>query len=199
ALPIFEAGMTFAKLRLMLAAEGQWLPVDVPDPDRATVGGALAVDVSGPRRLGRGTFRDWVIGIGFVNDRGEACKAGGRVVKNVAGYDLAKLLIGSCGGLGIITQVTFKLQPLPAASTLVAFSAGDVRATLDTIHASRTRPIAVELLNPAAVTALSGDLPTGWLLLVLFEDQPEAVRWQVGQLGEELARPVSDVPLDLLD
>ena len=92
-----QAGITMAKLQETLAAEGQWLPVDVPNPDQATIGGAVALNKSGPRRYGYGTLRDYVIGISFVTDEGNEVKAGGRVVKNVAGYDLMKLQVGAVG------------------------------------------------------------------------------------------------------
>ena len=112
-----QAGITIAELQTLLAAENQRLPVDVPHADRATLGGALAVNVSGPRRYGFGTLRDYVIGISTVNDEGQEVKAGGRVVKNVAGYDLCKLHIGALGTLGIIT-------PGDAQAAAAARSAG---------------------------------------------------------------------------
>ena len=111
-----QAGISIARLQEILRAERQQLPVDVPLPDRATIGGAIATNASGPRRFGYGTLRDYVIGISVVNDRGEEVKAGGRVVKNVAGYDLMKLYTGSFGTLGIITQVTLKVKPLAEAT-----------------------------------------------------------------------------------
>src|SRR5262249_22812669 len=114
-----QAGLTVAKLQALLAAENQRLPIDVPHAEQATLGGALAANVSGPRRYGFGTLRDYVIGISVVNDEGQEVKAGGRVVKNVAGYDLCKLYVGSLGTLGIITQVTLKLRPQPMAQTLI--------------------------------------------------------------------------------
>src|SRR5205814_7557519 len=114
-----QAGITLARLQELLRAENQRLPVDVPQSERATLGGALAVNVSGPRRYGFGTFRDYVIGITVVNDEGHEAKAGGRVVKNVAGYDLCKLHIGALGTLGIITQVTLKLKPRPEEQALL--------------------------------------------------------------------------------
>ena len=121
----------------------------------ATLGGALAANVSGPRRLGCGTLRDYVIGISFVTDEGHEVKAGGRVVKNVAGYDLMKLHIGALGTLGVITQVTLKVTPRPEEQALVAFglNAASVGPTLDRLHASASRPVAVELLNAAAASA----------------------------------------------
>ena len=110
-----EAGITIARLDEITRAEGLHLPIDVPDPERATLGGAIACNVSGPRRYGYGTFRDYMLGITTVNDRGEEVSAGGRVVKNVAGYDLMKLHTGAMGTLGVITQVTLKLRPVPEA------------------------------------------------------------------------------------
>jgi len=98
-----QAGITMTRLGEILAQENQWLPVDVPLPERATLGGAIACNASGMRRLGFGTFRDYVLGITVVNDRGQEVKAGGRVVKNVAGYDLGKRYAGSLGTLGIIS------------------------------------------------------------------------------------------------
>src|SRR5262249_19160904 len=138
-----EAGVRVARLQQLLAAEGQRLPIDVPRAGEATLGGALATNASGPRRLGFGTPRDYVIGITTVNDRGESTKAGGRVVKNVAGYDLCKLHVGALGTLGVISQVTLKLRPLPESSALVCFGCGDgeLPGILDALHTSRTRPV----------------------------------------------------------
>jgi len=184
-----EAGLPFARLKAMLASQGQRLAVDVPDAERATVGGALAVNVAGPRQLRWGTFRDHVIGITVVNDRGELCSAGGRVVKNVAGYDLAKLYVGSLGAFGVITQVTFKLQPRPMeeAWATCPVPASAVADVLDRLHASAARPAAVELLNPAA----GGRESKGeWCVLLLLED---AVAWQTEQLRRELPFPVEVV------
>jgi FAD/FMN-containing dehydrogenase len=107
----FQAGMTLKELREECAKHGQWLPLD--GPDDATLGGMLATDRSGPRRLGYGTLRDQVLGLQLVNGDGTLRKCGGRVVKNVTGYALEKLYIGSHGTLGLITEVTFKLPPKP--------------------------------------------------------------------------------------
>src|SRR5437588_5750684 len=115
-----QSGITLARLGNVLATENLRLAIDVPNGARATLGGALAVNVSGPRRYGLGTLRDYVIGISAVNDEGQEVKAGGRVVKNVAGYDLCKLYVGSLGTLGIITQVTLKLKPRPDGQALLA-------------------------------------------------------------------------------
>jgi glycolate oxidase FAD binding subunit len=210
-----QAGITLAKLREILAAENQRLPIDVPQPDRATLGGTIAANVSGPRRYGFGTLRDYVIGISVVNDEGQEIKAGGRVVKNVAGYDLCKLYIGSLGTLSIITQVTLKLKPRPEEQSLVVAGCepGALGPLLDEVHRSRTRPVCLDLLNRAAVSyinqqpgnitpkkgtvPLMGEGPSPfsdllperpWLLVIGFEDNQEAVKWQTQQLQDELSR-----------
>ena len=138
-----QAGITVAALQALLAKEGQRLHVDVPAADRATLGGAVAANLSGPRRLGRGTLRDYVIGISFVTDAGDEVKGGGRVVKNVAGYDLIKLHVGALGTLGVVTQVTLKVFPVPEDQTIVTFGIGTaaVGPTLDRLHASASRRI----------------------------------------------------------
>jgi glycolate oxidase FAD binding subunit len=105
------AGMTLGDLQAALQRGGQWLPLD--GPSDSTLGGLLATDRHGPRSLGCGTLRDFVLGMTIVNGDGVLRKCGGKVVKNVTGYPLEKLYIGSLGTLGILTEVTFKLRPLP--------------------------------------------------------------------------------------
>src|SRR5262249_27524736 len=114
-----EAGMTLADLQRALADRGQWLPLDPPCADRLSIGALLAASPSGPRRFGYGTVRDYVIGLTAVLADGRVIHSGGNVVKNVAGYDLMKLFIGSRGSLGVITEVTFKLRPIPEVETFV--------------------------------------------------------------------------------
>jgi glycolate oxidase FAD binding subunit len=188
-----QAGIRVAALQQLLAAENQRLPIDVPRADRATLGGILAANTSGPRRYGFGTLRDYVIGITVVNDEGHEVKAGGRVVKNVAGYDLCKLYVGSLGTLGIITQVTLKLRPRPEEQALVIVPCAEdrVESLLDQLHRTRTRPVVLDLLSPAAVRGLNRQagaaLPEGaWVAVVGFEDNFAAVRWQVHQVVKEL-------------
>jgi glycolate oxidase FAD binding subunit len=187
-----QAGLTVARLQGLLAGEGQRLPIDVPRPEQATVGGIVAANVSGPRRYGCGTLRDYVIGIGVVNDRGEEVKAGGRVVKNVAGYDLCKLFTGSFGTLGVITQVTLKVRPQPEARVLVITGCREeaLAGVLDRLHASATRPVCVEVLTPtprrdADETVFDYDV------LIGYEDNHEAVAWQVEQVQRELGPAVA--------
>lgn len=189
-----QAGLTLAKLQDLLRGENQRLPIDVPHADRATLGGALATNTSGPRRYGFGTLRDYVIGISVVNDEGQETKAGGRVVKNVAGYDLCKLHVGALGTLGVISQVTLKLRPLPEAQASVVCGAesGQIEALLARVHESRTRPVCVDLLNRAAARWIQQhagvSLPeTAWVLVVGYEDNAGAVDWQVQQLSQEVS------------
>ena len=111
---VVQAGTPMAELQSVVAEAGQQLALDSPYPE-ATVGGTLAMSTSGPRRLLYGTARDLLIGMTFVRADGVVAKAGGRVVKNVAGYDFGKLLTGSYGTLGVITEAVFRLHPLPAA------------------------------------------------------------------------------------
>lgn len=183
-----RAGITFAALQALLAKEGQWLPIDVPNPERATLGGMVAVNASGPRRYGYGTLRDYVIGISFVTDDAVEVKAGGRVVKNVAGYDLMKLHLGALGTLGAITQLTLKVRPKPEARAAVCFACNSpsLPAVLDVLAGSRTRPVAVDALNPIATRAAGLPAPSDWTLHVAFEEKAAAVRWQVETLIAEL-------------
>jgi len=112
-----EAGMTLAIFQEHLTKGGQWLPVDPPDPKAVTVGELLANNLNGPRRFGCGTVRDWLIGMAAVLPDGRLIRNGGKVVKNVAGFDLCRLFIGAQNTLGIIVEATFKLQPLPEMET----------------------------------------------------------------------------------
>jgi len=184
-----QAGTTLAELQKLLKTENQWLPIDVPNPESATVGGSMAVNANGPRRLAQGTWRDAVIGIRFVSDEGIESKGGGRVVKNVAGYDLMKLHIGALGTLGVITEVTLKVKPRPEVSSFVVFGVptSAVAPTLDRLHASNSRPVAIELLNRAAVKKLGAALPDAepWLIACGFEEKAATVAWQIATLKEE--------------
>lgn len=190
-----QAGIRIEKLQGILRAEGQQLPVDVPRAAEATLGGAIATNTSGLRRYGYGTLRDYVIGISVVDSDGNETKAGGRVVKNVAGYDLCKLYTGSFGTLGIIAQVTLKLKPLAPRSAVRVFGFGDlssVNIALERIAASRTRPTCIELLNAEAarraIPSTAGAFgAAAWAIVVGFEEIAEAVAWQEQQLDRELA------------
>ena len=148
-----QAGMPLADLQERLRAEGQMLALDPAAADRATIGGLIAANASGPLRLLYGTARDLVIGTRVVNADGVISKAGGRVVKNVAGYDLNKLYVGSLGTVGVIVELSFKLHPLPQAQgmLLASFpSAADAAQAISTLMRSPLGPAAVELLDAGA-------------------------------------------------
>lgn len=146
-----EAGATLADVNRALGQHRQWIPLDPPWPDRATIGGIVATNDSGPRRHRFGAPRDLIIGIEIARADGVRAKAGGIVVKNVAGYDLARLMTGSFGCLGLILSATFKLYPLPAASrTVIAeLSSADAAGVLTlALNGSQLTPTAVEIEMP---------------------------------------------------
>lgn len=146
------AGMTLREVNDQLALERQCIPLDPPFSDRATIGGIVATNDSGPRRHRFGAPRDLVIGIEVALTNGRVVRSGGRVVKNVAGYDLARLLCGSRGSLGIITAVNFRLAPLPPSSRTLVARFNDVAtaatAALALTSSPSLTPSAVELVAP---------------------------------------------------
>jgi glycolate oxidase FAD binding subunit len=189
-----EAGIRIDRLAEVLKVEGQRLPIDIAQPIRATLGGAMATNTSGPRRFGCGTFRDYVIGLTAVTADGRVFHSGGRVVKNVAGYDLCKLLVGSMGTLAVVTQLTLKLKPLPESSVLVWTSfenLADLDAAVGDLMSSQTRPIAIETLNSRAAALIENHaragLPTGgFILIVGYEGSARETDWQSQTLQSEL-------------
>lgn len=202
-----ESGIRVADLQGILAGEGQRLPIDVPDARRATLGGAIAANASGPRRFGHGTFRDYVIGISAVDGTGRPFSAGGRVVKNVAGYDLCKLMVGSLGTLAVITQVTLKLRPVPETQRvlwLTASSPEQIEAWMVRLGLSQTRPVMIEVLNKRAISALAAEsrveLPAGDLALaVAFEGSLNECDWQMTTVEKELGPAAGAGVLTLAD
>ena len=149
---IVEAGIRLSELRERLAAHGQMLALDPPgDP---TVGACLAGDLSGPRRHRYGAMRDLVIGVTVVLADGTVASSGGKVVKNVAGYDLGKLFSGSRGRLGLIARVALRLHPRPPAEATLVADADDPRAWWRELHRSQLVPSAVDLLPPGRFALL---------------------------------------------
>ena len=151
-----EAGATLGDVNAALARHGQCLPLDPPFADRATIGGILATNDSGPLRHRFGTPRDLVIGVQLATVEGALAKAGGQVVKNVAGYDLSKLVCGSFGSLAAIVSATFKLTPLPSASKTIAVNVSDVDTLgqiVRDVMSSQLEPIAFEIAVSTAPAA----------------------------------------------
>ena len=162
-----EAGATLAEVNAALEPARQHLPLDPPQPERTTIGAAIAADASGPLRLSQGKVRDLLIGVQAVLADGTLIKGGGRVVKNVAGYDLMKLFTGSFGTLGAVVEATFRLRPRPEREALFAVPAREIGITaslaLEVLGASLA-PLYVEALNQAAATTL--ELGDGPLLII---------------------------------
>ena len=193
------AGLSIGELQRILREENQQLPIDVADA-AMTLGRIVADDVCGPRQFGYGTLRDYVIGIEAVDGRGRVFHAGGRVVKNVAGYDLCRLLVGSRGQLGTITQITFKLKPLPPKQTLLVAgfrSLRDLESALDRLNVSATCPVILDVVGRSARDALLNDLVPDLagmpnhsdavaLLVIGFEGPTTACKWQSKTMQEEL-------------
>ncbi|HET9981441.1 MAG TPA: FAD-binding oxidoreductase [Ktedonobacterales bacterium] len=146
-----EAGLSLAALQEHLAQTGQWLALDPPLRPGATVGGLIATAVAGPRRLRYGGVRDQILGVRVALADGTIARGGGKVVKNVAGYDLPKLFTGALGTLGVVLSASFRLYPLPADSRTLLCSAPALEplcAAVQTITASPLTPTAIDLLGP---------------------------------------------------
>ena len=177
-----QVGMRLADLQHHLAAHNQWLPIDPPYAD-ATLGGILATASAGPRRLGYGTIKDYILGLRTANAAGVVTKSGGRVVKNVTGYDLHRLQIGAFGTLGVLVEVNLKVVPRPdvASVVMIGFSnRQEAHRRFLEIASSRLRAVALEILDGDAATTLRRTRP----------DLPEGQT--LGIVGVEGTRPVID-------
>ena len=170
-----EAGVSWQSLTALLAQNRQMIPLDPPFARGATVGGVVAANCSGPRRRLYGTARDLVIGMHFATLTGKVVHSGGMVVKNVAGLDMAKLMIGSFGTLAAIAVVNFKLVPMPEVERtfLAPFaSAAEAMAARDRILASGLQPAALDLLNPAVGKTVADEV---WMLAMRASGNQAAV------------------------
>lgn len=182
-----EAGMTVEAFQTALRGRGQWVSLDPADARLATLGGVLAANASGPRRHLYGTARDLLIGLTVVTADGAIVRGGGKVVKNVAGYDLPKLFVGSYGTLGVIVEATVKLRPLPEHERLVCVPFDrlkDAGAAVKTLLAGDLIPNAIDLLDAAAAAALGAESPA---LVVGFDGLREQVDWQCAELSRLVA------------
>jgi glycolate oxidase FAD binding subunit len=184
-----EAGMILGEYQARLGARGQFLALDPPDARRATIGGILAANVSGPRRIRYGSARDLLIGVRVAHADGTVTKGGAKVVKNVTGYDMNKLYVGSLGTLGVIVEATFRLYPVPPAehTWMAPFpSAAQAREAVAKLLDSPLVPTAVELLNESAAVEVGRGSGVavgsgGYHLAVSVGSIPEAVKAQLEQ------------------
>lgn len=158
-----EPGIPLQRVAGVLAGHKQFLPLEVPFLGRATAGGTIASGVHSPLRQAYGTARDFLLGLEFVTGEGAQVKSGGRVVKNVAGYDLHKLMIGALGTLGIITKINFRTFPAPAAPRVFTATFASAEEAFDLrrlVMQSHLRPLTMEILNPTAIEMLSSSIAT---------------------------------------
>ena len=182
-----EAGIRLGDLQTELAKHRQYLALNPPYADRCTIGGIVATNASGSLRLRHGTARNQVLGLRVVRADGTVVKSGGKVVKNVAGYDLNKLYIGAFGTLGIITEVTLKLAPIPVRQAILTADFQNVQEAADTglsIVGSQTLPMFVNLFVNSDPARGGTEAPTDenkTLLVVGFGGDPETVAWQLTQ------------------
>ena len=183
---VAQAGLTVGDLNATLATRGQRLPVDPRDPGATTLGSLIAAAHAGPLRLSEGTVRDLLIGIHFVGHGGRIVRAGGRVVKNVAGYDLMKVLTGSFGTLGIVTEATFKVRPIPENYTLAIAAFPDAHAAFAAASALHdTVPlIHLEVASRAISAALGASVR--FIVLAGFAGIPSELEYQSHRIANVL-------------
>jgi FAD/FMN-containing dehydrogenase len=176
-----ETGMSWPELQASLGEHEQWLPIDPPLPDFWTVRDVLDHALTGPRRCGYGLVRDWALGLKIIMADGEIIRTGGKVVKNVAGYDLTKLFIGARGSLGIIVEATFKVLPKPEAEKFAQVrleKLEQVEDMLAGIADSNLTPTVLDIHNvPDA-----GERPGLWIVIG-FAGAQEDVEEQIAQAG----------------
>ena len=176
-----KPGTTLREITEELAKHGQQVAIDTPWPELATIGGIIAANDSGPKRLLYGSARDLVIGTRIVYSDGRIIRTGGKVVKNVAGYDMNKLFIGSMGTLGVVSEITLKLRPLPSFEglSLLQFPQGGQQAIREfsmQILDSMMEPVSLEILNPSFAEKMTGN--RDYTLAIAFEDRKKAVQEQ---------------------
>ena len=189
-----QAGTPLRDLQGVLGAQGQFVALDPPATAATTIGGVIATNASGPRRLLYGTARDVVLGVSVVTADGARSKAGGRVVKNVTGYDLTKLYIGSLGTLGVVLELTFKVHPLPPGEETIGIACAGHADLLPVLNALLRLPLrlnSLELLNAAALAALqtgSGATvpPAPYLFLARLEGDAAVTAGQKQRIAEAL-------------
>jgi len=178
-----EAGMTIAAVGAVLARERQFLALDSPDPERTTIGGAIATNLYGARRLRYGSIKDTIVGVAIVRPDGTRARGGGKVVKNVAGFDIPKLMVGSLGTLGAIVGATFRVYPIEEQRAAMIYADVSVEQMMQ-LGAEIVR----EALVPAAVVALDGAAGECYTCSVLFEGFARGVEQQMAAAAAIAAR-----------
>jgi glycolate oxidase FAD binding subunit len=176
-----KAGTPFQEIQNYLAPYNQKIPLDPFYPKHATIGGIISANDSGPKRMGYGSARDNVIGLRMVYPDGTLIRSGGKVVKNVAGYDMNKLFIGAMGTLGVVSEVTLKLRPIPKNESIlfVSFSENnleEIQALAVKVLDSMIEPISLEILTPSLAGKLTNN--NQYTLLISFEDVKSSVHYQ---------------------
>jgi glycolate oxidase FAD binding subunit len=194
-----KAGTPLAEIEAALSANGQYLPFDPPFASAgATLGGTIAAGLSGPRRMRYGGLRDFVIGVEYVSADSLNVHSGGKVVKNAAGYDLPKLFCGSLGTLGVLTQVSFKVFPMPQAHRTLLAGLGSAPAVQSAMLAIQRSPLEVSAADawPAGVIAEAPDLGKGYVLAVQMDGMEPSLAPRLDGLRGLLP---SDTPTMLLE
>ncbi len=191
---VVRTGTPLAEVETALSAEGQRLPFEPMDhrpllgtEGTPTIGGMVAANVSGPRRIQAGACRDFMLGVRFVSGTGEVVKNGGRVMKNVTGYDLVKLLTGSRGTLGVLTEVSLKVLPVPEASATISFAGLDM--------AEAVSVLARALGSPYEITGAAHD-PGAERTLLRIEGFAKSVEYRSGRLAEMFAKHDPEIERD---
>lgn len=175
-----EAGCTLSTVNAALAEHGQFLPLAGPFRESTTIGGTIVSGIDSPLRQRYGTARDFVLGMEFVTGEGKLAKSGGRVVKNVAGYDMHKVMIGSLGTLGVLTRVNFRTFPFPTESTALVAKFDSLRAAMELRHRvvrSALSPLTLDVINV-------GGNDAGWRVVVGFEGSGAMRERYERELGE---------------
>ena len=212
-----QAGVTLDQLNEVLAQDGKFVPISAPLSDRATVGGTLATGTSGPLRSAYGLPRDWLIGINVVSADGTSTKAGGKVVKNVTGYDLNRLYTGSLGTLAVITEATFKLAPAPTdwAVIVAAFDVIDTAAdAAQNLQAQYYAPLGLHVLTGGAAQRVAPSVGGRVFTVAIQGGRPASMKRRVddtvglwspvaattnvttGHEAESLIRAITDLPAE---
>jgi len=184
-----QAGMTLGALQRELGTRGQWLSLDPAHADEATLGGIVSSNAAGPRRHLYGACRDLVIGLTVVTAAGTLVKGGGKVVKNVAGYDLPKLFVGAFGTLGVIVEATVKLRPRPDVDRMVVArfaSLKEAGSAARAVMGSDLLPSALDLVDGETLRALELGGPDGAALLIGVDGIAEQVHWQCSEVERML-------------